>query len=70
MHNNLTTTASLYPIGGIFVTYLLKKSTPAQFKSIIKNQTIANARKVYGNERFEQMIARFDAAMSGDDKKK
>ncbi len=50
----------LYPVGGAFVTYLYKNSTASQFKSIIKNQTVENAIKIYGNEQFNKMIVEFN----------
>ena len=49
-----------YPVGGAFVGYLFEKSTPAQFKSVIKDQTIDNAEKVYGLVAFNALIADFN----------
>jgi tetratricopeptide (TPR) repeat protein len=50
----------LYPLGGAFLTYLYKKSTPEQFKSIIKNQTIENAQNTYGIVQFGIMMTEFN----------
>ena len=50
----------LYPLAGAFLTYLYQKSTPDQFKSIIKNQTIENAQKIYGIVQFDIMINEFN----------
>ncbi|MCD6011063.1 MAG: hypothetical protein K0Q79_925 [Flavipsychrobacter sp.] len=51
----------LYPLAGAFVTYLYAISTPEQFKSIIKDQTIENAEKTYGKVRLGEMIKEFNS---------
>ena len=49
-----------YPVAGAFVEFLFQKSTIDQFKSIIKGQTIRNAKKTYGKDKFEELIDEFD----------
>jgi len=53
----------IYPIGGAFLTYLYRKSTPEQFKELIKNQTIESAKNIYGEEQFNKIIEDFDNMM-------
>jgi tetratricopeptide (TPR) repeat protein len=52
--------AILYPVAGAFVAYLFKKSTPAQFKMLIKDQSIASAEKTYGKVLFNKLVTDFD----------
>jgi tetratricopeptide (TPR) repeat protein len=49
----------LYPLGGAFVTYLYKNSTPEEFRSVIKDQTLEHARAVFG-ARFSTLISGFN----------
>ena len=51
----------LYPVGGAFVTYIYNNSTPEQFESIIKNQTIENFKNVFGNLIAYKMIEDFNS---------
>jgi hypothetical protein len=50
----------LYPMGGALLTFLYEKSTPEQFRRLIKNQTIESARQIYGNKEFDGLISDFD----------
>lgn len=50
----------VYPVGGAFVKYLFDHSTPEQFKSIVKDQSIENAEKTYGEVVFYRMVKEFD----------
>jgi tetratricopeptide (TPR) repeat protein len=52
----------IYPVGGAFIAYLLKNSTEQQFRQLIKNQTINNARLVYGDT-FEKLVKEFDRSV-------
>lgn len=50
----------LYPAVGAFVSYLYQHSTPEQFKSIIKKQTLDNTITTYGKDAFDNMVREFD----------
>lgn len=50
------------PVAGAFVHYLYEHSTEDEFRRVVKDQTIENARKVYGS-RFDELIRDFDRKM-------
>ncbi len=52
----------LTAIGGAFVKYLYEKSSPEQFRAIVKNQTVDNAKIVYGAG-FDSLISGFNRLM-------
>lgn len=52
--------ALLYPVAGAFVEYLFKKGTPAQFKLLMKDQSMASAEKIYGKVLFNKLVTDFD----------
>jgi len=58
--NDTAGEAVLYPVAGAFVDYLYKKSTPAQFKMLIKDQAITSAEKTYGKVLFNKLVTDFD----------
>lgn len=53
---------ALYNIAGAFMLYLVKHSSEEQVKSIVKNQTLANARLVYG-DKFDTYAADFNKSI-------
>jgi len=57
--------AVLYPVAGAFITYIYKISTPAQFRSLVKDQTVESAYKIYGREKFDSMIKDFESQLTG-----
>ena len=54
----------LYPVGGAFITYLYEKSSPEQFKNLVKDQTVENAEKIYGKTNFTKMITEFNSLIN------
>lgn len=50
----------VYPVGGAFLSYLYNKCNQEQFRGIIKDQRIENAKTVLGKEKFEAMVTDFD----------
>jgi tetratricopeptide (TPR) repeat protein len=53
----------LNPVAGAFVDFLYRKSTPEQFKSVVKDQSQANAERTFGAEQFQQLVKQFDKQM-------
>jgi hypothetical protein len=53
----------LYPIAGAFVSRLLAYGGKEQYLALLKNQTTANARTVYGST-FDRFVSEFDAELS------
>ncbi len=49
----------LYPIAGAFVHFLKGKSSPEQFKQLIKDQSMANAQIIYGAD-FDKLMQEFN----------
>ncbi len=52
----------LYPLGGAFIQYMKEHSTPEQFRLLVKRQTLAEVRIIYGAQ-FDTMVADFDKLM-------
>ena len=50
----------LYPVGGAFMLYVYQTCSLNKFKSLVKNQTIKEARKIFGDDDFDKMILDFD----------
>jgi len=51
--------SELYPVAGGFVQFMLDHSSQQQFEELIKNQTIDNAKSVYG-AKFDPLIGEFN----------
>lgn len=49
-----------YPIAGAFMDYMYKQTPATQFDSLIKDQDIHGARRIYGSGRLDTLISNFD----------
>jgi hypothetical protein len=54
----------VYPIAGAFVDYLARKGGRERLFALLKDQTVARARTVYGDD-FERLIAEFETQVTG-----
>lgn len=50
----------LYPVAGAFMHYVYKNSTAAQYRAIVQQQTIENAKVVFGSQ-FDTIVDGFNA---------
>jgi len=52
-----------YIVAGGFIYYMQQKSSVEEFRNLVKDQTIENAEKIYGDQRFMQLITEFNERM-------
>lgn len=53
----------LYPVGGAFMLYVYQTCSLNQFKALVKHQAIDEARKIFGGDKFDKLIADFNSLM-------
>lgn len=50
----------VYPVGGAFLEFLYRNGPLDDFKQLIKEQTIPAAKRIYGKQKFKDLVQQFD----------
>jgi tetratricopeptide (TPR) repeat protein len=63
-HVAIINNVDFYALAGGFISYLYNHSSFDQFKELIKNQSRENAERIYGKDKFTQLIDDFNDKMA------